>query len=160
MKQDIVRAVHIGVDVSKAKLDICVPAASGGSRPVAEEVGNDIKGFGTLTDAKLNRLVGIAPEERQSGTREWQRHIGGGRKDVRNALYMACVAALMWNDILRAYYRRKRAEGHSHKWAIVPTMRKMLSLLNRIARDPDFKPKPEPESTKKNAHVGRTKKSA
>ena len=116
--------------------------------------------IGTLTDAQLNRLVGIAPEERQSGTREWQRHIWGGRKDVRNALYMACVAAIMWNDILRAYYRKKRAEGHPHKWAIVPTMRKLLSLLNRIARDPDFKPKPEPESTKANAHVGRKKKTA
>ena len=44
--------------------------------------------IGKLPDAKPDRLVGIAPEERQSGTREWQRKIRGGRKDVRNALYM------------------------------------------------------------------------
>jgi len=116
--------------------------------------------IGILTDAQLNRLVGIAPEEKQSGTKEWQRRIWGGRKDVRNALYMATVAAIMWNDILGSYYRKKRAEGHPHKWAIVPTMRKLLSLLNRIARDPNFVPTPEPESTKKNAKVGRKKKSA
>ena len=48
--------------------------------------------IGTLSDGKLNRLVGIAPEEKQSGTKEWQRRIWGGRKDVRNALYMAAVA--------------------------------------------------------------------
>ena len=116
--------------------------------------------IGKLTDQKLNRLVGIAPEEKQSGTKEWQRKIWGGRKDVRNALYMATTASLIWNSKLKAYYHKKKAEGHSHKWCMVPTMRKLLSLLNRIARDPNFVPDPEPESTKKNAHVGRKKKAA
>ena len=116
--------------------------------------------IGTLSDGKLNRLVGIAPEEKQSGTKEWQRRIWGGRKDVRNALYMAAVASIKWNAILGNYYHKKRAEGHPHKWAIVPTMRKLLSLLNRIARDPGFTPTPEPESTKQNANVGRRKKAA
>jgi len=116
--------------------------------------------IGTLNDAKLNRLAGIAPEQRQSGTKEWQRRIWGGRKDVRNALYMAAVASIMWNSVLGAYYRRKRAEGRPHKWAMVPTMRKLLSLLNRIARDPDFVPAPEPESTKLNAKAGRRRKAA
>ena len=116
--------------------------------------------IGTLNDAKLNRLVGIAPEERQSGTKEWQRRIWGGRKDVRKALYMAAVASIMWNAVLGSYYRKKRAEGRPHKWAMVPTMRKLLSLLNRIARDPDFVPAPEPESTKRNANAGRGRKAA
>ncbi len=116
--------------------------------------------IGTLSDGKLSRLVGIAPEERQSGTKEWQRRIWGGRKDVRNALYMAAVASIKWNAILGSYYHKKRAEGHPHKWAIVPTMRKLLSLLNRIARDPVFTPMPEPVSTKQDAHVGRKKKVA
>lgn len=116
--------------------------------------------IGRLSDQKLNRLVGIAPEEKQSGTKEWQRKIWGGRKDVRNALYMAATASLIWNSKLGTYYRKKRAEGHPHKWAIVPTMRKLLSLLNRIARDPNFVLDPEPESTKKNANVGRKKKAS
>ena len=116
--------------------------------------------IGRLPDAKLNRLVGIAPEERQSGTKEWQRRIWGGRKDVRNALYMACIASIKWNSILGKYYHKKRDEGHLHKWAMVPTMRKLLSLLNRIARDPSFVPRPEPESTKRNANVGRKRKAA
>ena len=116
--------------------------------------------IGRLPDAKLNRLVGIAPEERQSGTKEWQRRIWGGRKDVRNALYMACIASITWNSILGKYYHKKRDEGHLHKWAMVPTMRKLLSLLNRIARDPSFVPSPEPESTKRNANVGRKRKAA
>ena len=116
--------------------------------------------IGKLPDGKLNRLVGIAPEERQSGTRERQRKIWGGRKDVRNALYMAAVASIQWNAVLGAYYRKKCAAGHPHKWAIVPTMRKLLSLLNRIARDASFKPSSEPESTKRNVRAGRKKKTA
>ena len=116
--------------------------------------------IGKLPDAKLNRLVGIAPEEKQSGAKEWQRRIWGGRKDVRNALFMAAIASITWNSVLGAYYRKKRAEGHPHEWAIVPTMRKLLSLLNRIARDPGFVPAPEPESTRRNAKVGRKRKSA
>ena len=116
--------------------------------------------IGKLPDAKLNRLVGIVPEEKQSGTKEWQRKIWGGRKDVRNALYMATTASLMWNAKLSSYYRKKRAEGHPHKWAMVPTMRKLLSLLNRIARDPNFVPDPEPETTKRNATSWRKRKVA
>ena len=68
--------------------------------------------------------------------------------------------AIQRNAILGSYYHKKRAEGHPHKWAIVPTMRKLLSLLNRIARDPGFTPMPEPESTKQNANVGRRTKAA
>ena len=116
--------------------------------------------IGRINDAKLNRLAGLAPEEKQSGSKEWQRKIWGGRKDVRNALYMAAVASIKWNAILGGYYHKKRAEGHPHKWAIVPTMRKLLSLLNKIARDPCFTPRTEPESTKRNANVGRKKKAA
>ena len=116
--------------------------------------------IGTLPDEKLNRLVGISPEENQSGSKDRLRRIRGGRQDVRNALYMATTASLIWNSVLGAYYRKKRAEGHPHKWAMVPTMRKLLSLLNRIARDPSFSPRPEPESTKRNAKVGRRRKAA
>ena len=116
--------------------------------------------IGTLPDGKLNRLVGISPEENQSGSRDRLRRIWGGRQEVRNALYMAATASLLWNSILGAYYRKKRAEGHPHKWAMVPTMRKLLSLLNRIARDQGFTPKPEPESTKRNAIATRKGKAA
>ena len=166
---------HMDKVIAKAER-LCLEAAGKGERTNAlRERFTKVGGVGDLTamsilaglpeigklpDAKLNRLVGIAPEEKQSGTKERRRCIWGGRKDVRNALYMAATASIRWNAILGGYYRRKRAEGHPHKWAMVPTMRKMLSLLNRIARDPNFIPRPEPESTRKNAKAGRKKKAA
>ena len=69
--------------------------------------------IGTLSDGELNRLVGIAPEEKQSGTKEWQRRIWGGRKDVRNALYMAAVASIKWNAILGGYYQVGDSPDHA-----------------------------------------------
>ncbi|MGN0854385.1 MAG: transposase [Kiritimatiellia bacterium] len=116
--------------------------------------------IGCLADARLFRLAGIAPEERRSGTREWTRKIWDGRKDVRNAPYMSTLASIRWNAILGAYYRRKRDGGHPHNWTIIPTIRRMLPLLNRIARDPNFMPNPEPESTKRNTKASRKEKTA
>ena len=55
--------VHIGVDVSKGKLDIYVPAKKEGSRPMTKEVGNDIKGFRELRDLarKAKATVCVEP---------------------------------------------------------------------------------------------------
>lgn len=47
MKSD---TVHIGVDVSKDKLDIYVPAKGEGLRPVTHEVGNRVEGFRELRE--------------------------------------------------------------------------------------------------------------
>ena len=47
MKSD---SVHIGVDVSKAKLDVYVPAKQEGLRATTFEVANDIAGFRRLRD--------------------------------------------------------------------------------------------------------------
>ena len=55
--------VHIGVDVSKEKLDIYVPAKGEGSRPMTKEVDNDIKGFRELRDLarKAGATVCVEP---------------------------------------------------------------------------------------------------
>ena len=55
--------VHIGVDVSKEKLDIYVPAKKEGSRPLTKEVDNDINGFRELRDLarKTKATVCVEP---------------------------------------------------------------------------------------------------
>ncbi|MBO6066762.1 MAG: transposase [Kiritimatiellae bacterium] len=96
--------------------------------------------IGRFDDAKLFAMAGLAPVEKQSGDKEWRRKIYGGRQRVRSALYMSAIACLSHNTILREYYQKKRYEGHPFKWCIVPVMRKLLSLLNAIARNPNFVP--------------------
>ena len=96
--------------------------------------------IGGLNDCQISKLVGVAPLERQSGKCLNVRHIGKGRLKVRRILYMAACSAVRFNRILRGYYERKRREGHPANWCIIPVMRKVLRLLNRMAMDPDFVP--------------------
>ena len=45
------------------------------NRYTAISILSSLPEIGTLSDGKLNRLVGIAPEEKQGGTKEWQRRM-------------------------------------------------------------------------------------
>jgi len=97
--------------------------------------------IGTISDAALAKLVGVAPLDNQSGTVDRTKKTFGGRKDVRSCLYMAVIPAIRTNHILGPYYEevKKRMPGpKASKWAVVPVMRKLLHLMNRLARDPNF----------------------
>ena len=51
----------------------------------------DLPELGTLNRGQAAALAGVAPYDRQSGTWDGARHIAGGRKHVRCALYMAAL---------------------------------------------------------------------
>jgi transposase len=53
--------------------------------------------LGTLSHREMSKLVGVAPLPDDRGTRVGYRRIQGGRADVRRALYMAPVTAIMHN---------------------------------------------------------------
>ena len=57
------KSVHIGVDVSKEKLDVYVPAAKEGARPTTMEVDNNAKGFRKLRELarKAKATVCVEP---------------------------------------------------------------------------------------------------
>jgi transposase len=91
--------------------------------------------LGQLDRRKLAALVGVAPFNRDSGLWRGRRMIGGGRTSVRNALYMAALAATRWNPVIRAAYRRLVARGRPKKVALVACLRRLLTILNAILRD-------------------------
>jgi len=90
--------------------------------------------LGTLDRRKIAALVGVAPLNWDSGRMRGRRVIWGGRAAVRKALYMAAVASMKWNPIIAAFYKRLRVAGKKPKVAIVACMRKLLTILNSIAR--------------------------
>jgi len=51
--------------------------------------------LGKLSKREIAALIGLAPMNCDSGAMRGQRHIRGGRLNVRNALYMACVVTVM-----------------------------------------------------------------
>jgi transposase len=91
--------------------------------------------LGTLDRKQIAALAGLAPYTRQSG--KWKGHsmIGGGRKQVCKALFMAAMVAARHNPVLKAFRDRLVAAGKPKKLAIIAVARKLLTILNAILRD-------------------------
>ncbi len=91
--------------------------------------------LGCLDRRQVASLVGVAPMNRDSGTFRGRRMIMGGRAPVRRALYMATLVAIRHNPSIAVVYQRLRHSGKRPKVAITACMRKLLTILNAIARD-------------------------
>lgn len=90
--------------------------------------------LGKLNRKQITALVGLAPMNRDSGTLRGQRHIFGGRADVRRVLFVAALVGTRFNPVLKAFYARLLAAGKPKKVALVACMHKLLVILNAIAR--------------------------
>ena len=91
--------------------------------------------LGKLSHKEISALVGVAPINRDSGKRCGARSCWGGRADVRAILYMAATVAARWNPVIKTFYERLVAAGKAKKVALVACMRKLLVILNAMARD-------------------------
>jgi transposase len=90
--------------------------------------------LGHLNRKQIAALVGVAPLARDSGKHKGRRMIFGGRASVRQALYMAALVASRRNPTIRTFYQRLIASGKPPKVALTACMRKLLTILNAIAR--------------------------
>lgn len=88
--------------------------------------------LGALTRHQVAALAGVAPLNRDSGTRRGIRTVWGGRARVRGALYMAALVATRYNPVIRAFYARLCAAGKPKKVALTACMRKLLTILNAL----------------------------
>lgn len=98
--------------------------------------------LGKVSDKIAAALIGIAPYDDDSGKRRGERHIKGGRRWVRNALFTPCLgAATQHNPVLKAHYERLIAKGKEPKVALIACMRKLIIILNTmIARGEKWDP--------------------
>ena len=79
-----------------------------------------------------------------SGRFRGRRAIKGGRKRVRDALYMAALNAAR-KGAFKAFYQRLRNAGKPAKLALIALARKLLTILNAMIREQ--KPYREPQTT-------------
>jgi transposase len=94
----------------------------------------DLPELGRLNRKQIAALVGVAPLNRDSGQYRGRRRTWGGRAPVRATLYMAAVASLRCNPVIRAFYDRLCAAGKPKKLALTACMRKLLTILNAMMR--------------------------
>jgi transposase len=90
--------------------------------------------LGRLNRQEVGALAGLAPWTRESGAMKGRRCIGGGRPEVRLALYMAALSAARCNPVLRALYKHLRAQGKLPKVALTAVMRRLLTYMNHCLK--------------------------
>ncbi len=91
--------------------------------------------LGHLSHRQIATLVGVAPLARDSGRRRGRRLVWGGRAPVRAALYMDTPVATRCDPVIRAFCARLVAAGKPKTVALTACMRKLLTILNAMARD-------------------------
>jgi transposase len=114
--------------------DDLLQSVPGVGRVVSLTLLAELPELGRLSHKEIAALVGVAPLNRDSGTLRGKRLVYGGRAPVRAVLYMAALVASKCNPVIRTFYLRLRAAGKPAKVALTACMRKLLVILNAMAR--------------------------
>ena len=91
--------------------------------------------LGTRSPKTLAALAGLAPFNLDSGAMRGQRRIRGGRRRVRQALYMAALSAARSNPRIKAFAQHLKAKGKPAKVVLVAVARKLLGIINAVVRE-------------------------
>ena len=127
----LVAAIREHRDLAQ-RLDL-IYSVSGAGMPTAVEILVRMPEIGQLSREQAAALAGLAPYDDDSGEQVGARHIDGGRKRLRRALYTAVLpASFRWNPQLIALYQRLRAAGKEHKRALIACARKLLIFVNTV----------------------------
>lgn len=129
--QKVVTGV-IAADAKLARYAALMRSCKGVGPQTVQAVFAWLPEIGTLNRRKIAALVGVAPITRRSGSSINSAHIEGGRKPLRDVLFMAAFTASRHNPTFKAFYERLRAKGKPHKVALIAVTRKLITTLNAI----------------------------
>ena len=118
--------------VEKEDLLASVP---GVGKTIARTLIAELPELGSLDRRQIAALVGLAPWTRQSGQWRGKSFIGGGRKSVRNSLFVGAMVAARYNPQLKSFRDKLVAAGKPKLIALVAVARKLITILNAILRD-------------------------
>ena len=91
--------------------------------------------LGTRSPKTIAALAGLAPFNVDSGQFRGKRVIKGGRRRVREALYMAAITAVRSRHRFARIYNAMIDAGKPPKVALIAIARKILVTANAIIRD-------------------------
>lgn len=126
---------HIESDDGLRRKDEIVQSLKGVGPGTSAMLLSQLPELGTLNREQIAALVGVAPWDIKSGKWAGQSRIWGGRRPVRNMLYMAALSAIRSNPVIRRFYQRLESHGKVFKVCITACMRKMLVILNTLVRN-------------------------
>lgn len=91
--------------------------------------------LGERSPKTIAALAGLAPFNVDSGAFRGRRLIRGGRRRIREALYMAAVAAIRTKQRFARFYKKLLDAGKPPKLALIAVARKILITANALLRD-------------------------
>lgn len=125
----------ISHDEEKTNKAQILQSMKGVGKVVAQTMVCNVPELGNIENGKISKLIGVAPINQDSGKKQSQRCIEGGRADVRAVLYMAALSAIRYNPKMKQIYTDLRNRGKPFKVAIVAIMRRMVCVMNAMVRD-------------------------
>ena len=110
-------------------------SAKGIGDTTASMLVSELPELGQVSKKAIAALVGVAPMNRDSGQYRGKRMTGGGRRLVRSRLYMPTLVATRYNPVIKTYYQHLLSQGKPKKVALIAAMRKLLIILNTMAKN-------------------------
>jgi transposase len=110
------------------------------------QIGGSLEGFDSVD--RLACVAGLAPVPRDSGRISGNLH--RPRRFNRRLLrtcYLAALSSLKNSAASRAFYDRKRAEGKSHKQALIALARRRINVIWAMLRDQTHYHEPDVANT-------------
>ena len=133
LADEIAKLIHL--DPLWAVLDRTLRSIKGVADRTVAILLADLPEIGTLPNRAITKLAGLAPMANDSGQRQGQRFIRGGRASVRSILFLVADVARKFDQSLADFRQRLLDKGLSKMEVRVALARKLLVRLNAKARD-------------------------
>ena len=130
LEQEIQKLISADKEM-KAKCDI-LTSIPGIGKTTAALLISDLDELGRVNARQISALAGVAPMNWDSGTKHGNRMIRGGRRRVRNALYMCAVTCSRRSDTFGRTYQNLIKRGKNPKVALTAVMRKLVIIANTL----------------------------
>ena len=125
----------IAADALWQKLDQSFRSIKGVADRTVARLMAEMPEIGTLSNKRISKLAGLAPLACDSGQWKGKRTVRGGRRTIREILFVVAAGVSRHNPDFRAFRERLAAAGKAKKVIRIALAHKLLVRLNAKARD-------------------------
>jgi transposase len=132
---EVAIAELIAADALWQKLDQSFRSIKGVADRTVARLMAEMPEIGRLSNKRISKLAGLAPLACDSGQWKGQRSVRGGRRTIREILFVVAAGVSRHNPEFRAFRERLAAAGKAKKVIRIALAHKLLVRLNAKARD-------------------------
>jgi transposase len=134
VKLETAIAKLIAADPLWEKLDQTFRSIKGVADRTVAHLMAEMPEIGSLSNKAISKLAGLAPLARDSGKHEGKRVVRGGRRGIRNVLFVVSTVVRRYDPDFAAFHKRLTAAGKPKKVICIALAHKLLVRLNAKAR--------------------------